>query len=58
MDICICITEAFCCTPETNTILEINYTLIKFKKRIPGTSYKPIINKMTKKTLIVLKSKN
>ena len=25
---CICITESLCCTPETNTTLLINYTLI------------------------------
>ena len=30
MNICICITEALCCTPETNKI-KINYTPIKLK---------------------------
>ena len=30
MDICICITDSFCCTPETNTTLSVNYTPIKF----------------------------
>ena len=25
----ICMIESFCCIPETNTILYINYTLIK-----------------------------
>ena len=28
IDTCICITASFCCTPETNTTLLINYTLI------------------------------
>ena len=28
----ICITESLCCTPETNTTLQINYTSIKEKK--------------------------
>ena len=28
IDTCICITELLCCTPETNTILLINYTPI------------------------------
>ena len=27
-DICICITESLCCTPETNITLFINYTPI------------------------------
>ena len=27
------ITESLCCTPETNIILEINYTSIKKEKR-------------------------
>ena len=27
-----CIAESFCCTPETNTTLKVNYTLIKFLK--------------------------
>ena len=27
---CICITDSLCCTPETNTTLQINYTPIKF----------------------------
>ena len=37
MDICICITESLCCTPETNTTLLIDYTPIynkKFFKRL------------------------
>ena len=29
VDICICITDSLCCTPETNRILQINYTPIK-----------------------------
>ena len=33
MNVCICITESFCCTPETNTTLEINYTPTTFKKK-------------------------
>ena len=28
-DICICITDLLCCTPETNTRLYSNYTPIK-----------------------------
>ena len=33
LDICICITDSLCCTPETNTTLSINHTPIKnFKK--------------------------
>ena len=28
------ITESLCCTPETNTTLYINYTLIKIKKQV------------------------
>ena len=28
IDICICITESLCCTPETNTTLLINYSPI------------------------------
>ena len=31
IDLCICITESLCCTPETNTIWLINYTPIKKK---------------------------
>ena len=38
MDICICITDSLCCTAETNTILYINYTLIKTKKKNPFPS--------------------
>ena len=30
--ISIYITESFCCTAEINITLQINYTLIKFKK--------------------------
>ena len=35
-DICICITDLLCCTPETNTRLYSNYTPIKnfFKKMV------------------------
>ena len=34
MYVCICIIDALCCIPETNTALSINYTPIKiFKKR-------------------------
>ena len=25
MDMCVCITESLCCTPETKTTLNINY---------------------------------
>ena len=32
-NIYICITESLCCTPETNTTLQINYTSIKKKKK-------------------------
>ena len=33
-DICICIADSLCCTVETNTILQSNYTPIKiFLKR-------------------------
>ena len=28
----VCITEALCCTPKTNTTLYINFTSIFFKK--------------------------
>ena len=31
MDICICIIDSFCCTLETNTVLQISYTPIVFK---------------------------
>ena len=30
--ICMCTTDSLCCTPETNTTLWINYTLIKIKE--------------------------
>ena len=33
-DICICIADPHCCTAETNTTLERNYTPIKKKKKI------------------------
>ena len=29
VDICVCITDSLCCTSETNTALQINYTPIK-----------------------------
>ena len=29
MNICICMTESHCCTPETNITIQINYTPIK-----------------------------
>ena len=32
MDICICITDSLCCTLETNTTLQVNYTPIIKKK--------------------------
>ena len=32
MDICVHITDSFCCTPETNNPLS-NYTSIKLKKK-------------------------
>ena len=32
-DICICIADPHCCTAETNTTLERNYTPIKKKKK-------------------------
>ena len=32
-DICTCITESCCDTPETNTVLEINYIPIKFENK-------------------------
>ena len=28
MSVCLCITESYCCTPEINTTLLINYTPI------------------------------
>ena len=31
MNICVCITESLCCTPEMNTTLYTNYTPIKSK---------------------------
>ena len=31
MYIYVSITESLCCTPETNTILQINYTSVKIK---------------------------
>lgn len=31
MNICTCVTESFCCTPETNTTIFVNYTPIKKK---------------------------
>ena len=33
MDICICITDPLCCTPETNTTFYVNYMPIKFLKK-------------------------
>ena len=36
MDTCVGITESLCCTPVTNTSLEINYTLVLKKKRYFG----------------------
>ena len=33
MDTCVGITESLCCTPVTNTSLEINYTLVLKKKK-------------------------
>ena len=32
LNTCICIAESLCCTPETNTALQINYTSIKNNK--------------------------
>ena len=37
-DICICIADPHCCTAETNTTLESNYTPIK-KKGLLGVLY-------------------
>ena len=37
------VTESLCCIPETNTILQINYTTIKFREKkvtMIGTSKK------------------
>ena len=31
IDACVCLTEPHCCTPEANTTLQSNYTLIKIK---------------------------
>ena len=33
IDICVCITDSHCCTPGTNTTLQVNYISIKFKKK-------------------------
>ena len=33
MDMCMCMTDSLCCTPETNTTLLVNYTPIKLKKK-------------------------
>ena len=30
--VCVCVTELLCCTPESNTILYINYTSVFSKK--------------------------
>ena len=38
-DICICIADPHCCTAETNTTLERNYTPIKKKKDLLGVLY-------------------
>ena len=38
MDICICITDSFCCATETNTTLYINYTLTKINLKKIVTS--------------------
>ena len=37
MCVCVCVTESLCCTPETNTTLQINCTSMEnnfFKKRM------------------------
>ena len=31
MDICMYVTDSFCCTPQTNTTLKVNYTPLKLK---------------------------
>ena len=37
LDICICIADSLCCTPETNTTLKINCSPIKnFLKKVPS----------------------
>ena len=36
--VCMCVTDSFCCTPETNTALSINYTAVKVKK-VPRAMY-------------------
>ena len=53
MDIYVCITESLCCTPETNTTLEINYTLILKKADMVSkhlvlskTSIRHLVHKM------------
>ena len=44
-----CITDSLCCAPETNTVLQIDYTSIKFLKNIiknkqtnPQTTPRPL----------------
>ena len=32
LDIFICITDSLCCTLETNAMLQVNYTPIRYKK--------------------------
>ena len=46
VNICTCITDSLCCTPETNNILLINYTPINFFKKI-----KKIKNKIALKRI-------
>ena len=41
LDICICLTEPICCTPETNMTLQINYTLIWRRKWQPTPVFLP-----------------
>ena len=35
IDMCICVIESFCYTPDTNTTLLINYTPIQNKNKKP-----------------------
>ena len=42
--------ESLCCTPETNIILQINYTSIKKKKNLRNFSNQPFKNQFKNQT--------
>ena len=62
VDICICITDTLCCTPETNTTFKISYTAIKILK-IKNNNFMVVVvsakgdkvnlNRQTKEALIL-----